>query len=157
MIVVVLLLVVAGVGGYFWMNSSKTTPVVTEKKKVIKQVDLSTQPEWVQKLDVTITKGKSPNGLNNFTFKVSGMPKGMVSTLSYIAQYETATKGSQGALSTTPIKVDGAETYSKTIDFGTCSTKSCVRHDGVTSVDLELNFTTTSGDSSAWSKSLELK
>jgi hypothetical protein len=82
------------------------------------------------------------------------MPKGLVSTLSYVAQYETANKGSQGALSTTPLKINGEETFSKTIDFGTCSTKSCVRHDGVTSVDLELDFTTTSGDQPVWSKSI---
>jgi hypothetical protein len=117
----------------------------------IQKVDLTTQPDWVQKLVVTGKKGRSSNGLDNFTLTVSGVST-TVETLTYIAQYQTANKGVQGALGMTPQKVvDGK--FSKTIDLGTCSTKSCVRHDGVTTVDVELDFS----GGSVWTGSVELK
>lgn len=133
-------------------NSPTPTPAVG-----IKKVDLASQPEWVQKLTVTAKKGVSANGLNNVTVKASGMPAGLVQTLGYVLQYETTNKGTQGALSTTPLTINGATEFTKTIDLGTCSTKSCVRHEGVASVDLELDFTTSSGDQFAWSGTLNLQ
>lgn len=127
-----------------------------QTQTAIKKVDLSTQPQWVQDLKVTLTTGRSANGLKSFTFKVDGMPKDLVSNVNYVVQYETTNKGAQGALSTKPIEVNGATTLSRTVDFGTCSTKTCVTHDGVTSVDLELDFTTTSSDQFTWTKTLDL-
>ncbi len=136
----------------------KSLPSKTSKTAVpeIKKVDLSTQPDWVQKLVVTAVSGRSGNGLKNVTFKVSNLPRATVSTVNYVVQYQTANKGSQGALSTRPLDVNGATEFSKTIDFGTCSTKSCVTHDGVTAIDLELDFTTSDSSQFIWSKSLPL-
>lgn len=154
---IIAFVVLVGIVGFVLLNRPKETPKVEEKKaeSMIKKVDLSTQPEWVQKLEVTATKGTSANGLKNVTVKVTGMPKDLVTSVNYIVQYETANKGSQGALSTKPIDVAGKTEFFKTIDFGTCSTKSCVTHEGVTAIELELDFTATSG-SFIWSKTLPL-
>lgn len=139
-----------------WQNSQSQPTKPAAPVSMIKKVDLSTQPQWVQMLKVVAKKGVSGNGLANVTVSIDGMPEGLVSTLSYVIQYQTSNKGTQGALSTTPIKINGATTLSRTIDLGTCSTKSCVRHDGVTSVEVELDFTTTSGDSPIWTNTLSL-
>lgn len=148
------------VGGYFLVKSQFDTPAppsaapVDTAPTLAKKIDLSTQPPWVQKLNVTAKPGKSPNGLDNFTIDIEGMPTGMVKSFTYVASYDTTNKGSQGVLATKPIVIDGATSYIKTIDLGTCSTKSCVKHEGVKSVDLELDFTTTAGDLPMWSKTL---
>ena len=132
-------------------------PVVTQNPAPeIKKVDLSTQPEWVQKLEVTAVRGRSNNGLQNVTFRITGIPRALVSNINYVVQYQTANKGSQGALSTKPIEVGGSTEVSKTIDLGTCSTKSCVTHDGVTAIELELDFTTSDGSQFSWSKTIPL-
>lgn len=156
--IVIFLLVV--VGGYFIYQKSQIKPteppVVTGPEATVKKIDLSTQPEWVQKLDVTAKKGRSANGLDNVTVTVKGIPQGLVTGVTYVMQYQTTNKGTQGALASKPIEVTGTS-FTKTIDLGTCSTKSCVRHDGVTSIDLELDFRTTSGNQPVWEKTLDLK
>ena len=140
-------------------QKSQVKPVVPVAPVVpaVTHVDLSTQPEWVQKLEVTAKKGQSANSLENVTVTVKNIPKGMVDSVNYVIQYQTSNKGAQGALSSKPVDVSGATTFTKTVDLGTCSTKSCVRHDGVTSVDLELDFTTSDGSTPVWSKTLEVK
>lgn len=154
-IVLVIFVVVAGL--LVWQKSQvkiEPKPEITETG--IKMIDLSTQPEWVQRLVVAAKKGSSANGLANFTLSVSGLPQGMVASYTYIVQYETSNKGTQGALAMTPIKVDGVTQFSKTIDLGTCSTKSCVRHDGVSAVEVELDFKTTDGGTPIWTGKVNL-
>ena len=140
-------------------QKSQVKPVVPVAPVVpaVTHVDLSTQPEWVQKLEVTAKKGQSANSLENVTVTVKNIPKGMVDSVNYVIQYQTSNKGAQGALSSKPVDVSGAITFTKTIDLGTCSTKSCVRHDGVTSVDLELDFTASDGSSPVWSNTINLR
>ncbi len=150
-----------GICGFLiWQKSQTKLPPAkvktAQEAEGIKMVDLSTQPEWVQKLDVTAVTGRSANGLKNVTITAKGMPAGQVSTIDYVVEYQTTNKGSQGSLSSQPVEINGATTFSRTIDFGTCSTKSCVVHKGVTSVDVELDFTTTSGDKATWTKTLPL-
>lgn len=155
--IVIFLLVL--VGGYLIYQKSQAKPTetpTTESETMVRKIDLSTQPKWVQDLDVTAKKGKSANGLDNVTVTVRGIPTGTVTGVTYVMQYQTTNKGTQGALSSKPIEVTGTS-FTKVIDLGTCSTKSCVRHDGVTSIDLELDFTTTSGDQPIWEKVLDLK
>lgn len=158
-IVVGVVLLLVAVAGFLVWQKSQVKPVLapTQSATEIKKIDLSTQPEWVQKLDVSTKKGVSANGLENVTVTVKGIPKGLVDSVSYVIQYQTTNRGAQGALSSKPVDVSGATTFTKTIDLGTCSTKSCVRHEGVTAVDLELDFTTSSGDKPTWSKTLDLK
>ena len=152
---IAVLLFIAGL--IIWQKSQvKPTPSPTQSTTQIKKVDLSTQPKWVQDLVVTAKKGRSANSLDNVTLSVSGLPKNLVNSVDYVIQYQTTNKGTQGAMSTIPVPLNGATTFSRTIDLGTCSTKSCVRHDGVTSVDIELDFTTTSGDKPLWTKTLSL-
>lgn len=153
------LLLLASGGFLVWQKSQANTPAETESTggTGIRKIDLSTQPEWVQKLVVSARKGTSANGLENVTFTVNGMPKGLVESFTYVLSYQTTNKGTQGALSTKPVEINGAETASKTVDLGTCSTKSCVRHEGVTAVELELDFSDSNGGSPAWSGLLELK
>lgn len=163
-----LLLAIAGIIGMLlviggikvWYQGGNVSSSVVKENKVensssfeetIKQIDLKTQPEWVQNLKVTGKKGRSPNGLENFTLSVSGIPSS-VESLTYVVQYQTANKGMQGALGMTPQRVINGQ-FTKTIDFGTCSAKSCVYHEGVTSVDIELNFS----DSSVWTGHIDLK
>lgn len=148
---IVLLLIILGVVA--WQKSQVKTTSST-KETTIKKVDLSTQPKWVQMLKVIATKGVSANGLANMTLTVDGMPKDLVTSLSYVVQYDTSNKGTQGALST--VKINGATTFTKVIDFGTCSTKTCVRHEGVNSVEVELDFTTTSGETFTWTNTITL-
>lgn len=145
--VVLLLVVVAGV---FFVFQQPKPAVKTEEKQEfsIKKVDLAKQPEWVQKLKVTGKKGQSANGLNNVTLSVTGIE---AASLTYVLEYQTSNKGTQGALAMSPQSVSDGK-FTKTIDFGTCSTKSCVRHDGVTSVTVELDFS----DSSIWTGSVSL-
>ena len=154
------MVVLVGVAGLLIWQKSQTKPLVvstTLQESMVKKVDLSTQPEWVQKLEVTVKKGVSANSLQNITITVKGLPKDKVNSVNYVIQYQTSNKGAQGALSSKPINVSGATTFTKTIDLGTCSTKSCVRHDGVTSVDLELDFAVSDGSTPVWSKTLDLK
>ena len=153
------LVLLLGIGFIIWQKSQVQVPAkpTTTAKREIKKIDLTTQPDWIQKLSVTVVPGRSANGLNNFTFKIANLPAAKVLTLSYVAQYDTTKYGSQGSLSFTPIDVSGKSEYSKTIDLGTCSTKSCVRHDGVTAVDLELTFTTNSDQDGLWTGNLPLK
>lgn len=150
-IAVVILVIIAGI---LILQKSLVRPAIVPKPEVtdtgIKKVDLSTQPEWVRQLKVSGRKGSSPNGLDNFTLTASGIDSG-VSTVTYIVQYQTSNKGVQGALGMSPQEVsDGV--FSKTIDLGTCSTKSCVRHDGVTEVEVELDFS----DGSIWTGDISL-
>lgn len=149
-----IVLVLVGISGWLVYQKSQVKPVVLPEPSAVKKVDLSTQPDWVQKLDVTARKGQSANGLENVTVLVKGLVK--VETVNYVLQYQTSNKGAQGALSSKPIAVTGT-TFTRTIEFGTCSTKSCVRHEGVTSIDLELDFTTSDGSKPSWSKILDLK
>lgn len=142
-----IILVLIAISGWLVYQKSQVKPVVL-------RVDLSTQPEWVQKLGVTARKGQSANGLENVTILVKGLVD--VETVNYVLQYQTSNKGAQGALSSKPIAVTGT-TFTKTIDLGTCSTKSCVRHEGVTSIDLELDFTASNGSKPTWSKTFNLK
>lgn len=138
-------------------NSSANKPsAVVSEVPVVKKVDLSTQPEWVRNLVVTASSGRSANSLKNITLKTEGIPSGMVSSVEYVIQYETTNRGAQGALSSKPISVNGATSFSKTIDLGTCSTKSCVTHDGVTNIDVELNFNSSSGDQFSWSGTISI-
>jgi hypothetical protein len=115
-------------------NPKQEAPVESN----IKKVDLATQPEWIQKLKVTAKKGTSSNSLSNFTLTVDGVSS-EAKSLTYVIEYQTTNKGVQGALGMSPQTIKGT-TFTKTIDLGTCSTKSCVRHDGVTSVNIELDF-----------------
>lgn len=131
--------------------AASNTPTAPQLQKV----DMASQPEWVQKLEVTATKGRSPNGLANVTVDVTGIPAKLVNTVDYVLQYQTTNKGSQGALSTKPLALNGATTWSKTIDLGTCSTSTCIDHQGVTSVDLEIDFNTSDGRF-VWSNTLPL-
>lgn len=151
--VIVFLVVV--IGFVVWQKSQvKPVPVESPAGVEVKKVDLSTQPEWVRKLNIKAVKGRSANGLENVTIKVNGLVD--VQSLNYVLQYQTTNKGAQGVLSTKPVEVGGATFWTKVIDLGTCSTKSCVRHDGVTVVDLELDFTTSSGDHPTWTGTLSL-
>jgi hypothetical protein len=137
--------VVCVVVSFIIFNKPQEIPQVEEKKEtLIKEVDMAAQPEWVQNLQVTTKRGISANGLKNVTFVVKGMPEGVVENLNYIVQYQTSNKGSQGAMSTKPIEIGGKTEYAKTVDFGTCSTKTCVHFDGVTEIELELDFVTAS-------------
>lgn len=153
-------ILVLAIGVIIWQKSQvkplPPTPVPTPAVEV-KKIDLTTQPEWVQKLEVTAKKGYSANSLENVTVTVKNIPKGMVDSANYVIQYQTTNKGAQGALSSKPVDISGATTFSKTIDLGTCSTKSCVRHEGVTSVDLELDFIASDDSTPVWSKTLDLK
>lgn len=152
-IIIGIVLVLVGISGWLVYQKSQVKPVALPESPAVKKVDLSTQPEWVQKLDVTARKGQSANGLENVTIFVKGLVN--VEAVNYVLQYQTSNKGAQGALSSKPITVTGT-TFTKTIDLGTCSTKSCVRHEGVTSVDLELDFTTSDGSKPTWSKTVSL-
>lgn len=155
-IIVVLIGIAAAI---IWQKSQVKPSSITPATQTatIKKVDLATQPEWIQKLTVTAKKGVSPNGLANVTITASGMPAGLVQSFDYVIQYQTTNKGTQGALSTRSIGVSGSSTtLTKTIDLGTCSTKTCVRHDGVTSVDIELDFATSSGQFT-WTGTIALK
>lgn len=147
------------VGFLIWQKSQLKLPEkgTPASEVTVKKVDLASQPQWVQKLDVSAKKGVSANGLENVTVTVKNIPQGLVDSVSYVIQYQTTNKGAQGALSSTPVMVSGATTFTKTIDLGTCSTKSCVRHEGVTAVDLELDFITTAGDKPTWSGTLQLQ
>ncbi len=143
-IIIGVVLVLVGISGWLVYQKSQVRPVVLPEPLAVKKIDL----------DVTARKGQSANGLENVTVLVKGLVK--VETVSYVLQYQTSNKGAQGALSSTPVVVSGATTFTKTIDLGTCSTKSCVRHEGVISVDLELDFTTSDGSKPTWFKTINL-
>lgn len=151
----VILLLVIGLGFIIWQKSQvKVTPAVAPVESAIKKVDLTTQPEWVQKLEVSAISGRNPqNGLKTYTITVKGLPKDSISTLSYVIQFITTNRGSQGDFSSKPIELNGDTEYKHTGDFGTCSTKSCVVWDGVKQIDVELDFS----DSSLWTGTLDLK
>lgn len=156
--VVVVILLIAGL---FWKNSqnSKATPTpkpeYVQQESSIQMVDLKTQPEWVQNLQVFAEKGRSANGLENFTLKIAGLDEG-VEGITYTIEYQTTDKGIQGTFSSKPVETDGkSEVTLKTIDLGTCSTKSCVRHTGVNELIIQLDFTTSKG-TATWTGKISL-
>ncbi|MCL4389927.1 MAG: hypothetical protein M1484_01315 [Patescibacteria group bacterium] len=158
-IAAVIIVLVGAVGLMVYQKSQvkpAATPSAVSTSPTVAKVDLSTQPAWVQNLEVTAKKGRSANGLDNVTVTVTGIPANTVSGVTYVMQYQTTNKGTQGALSMTPIDLTGRTTFSKAIDLGTCSTSSCVRHEGVTSVDLELDFVALDGSKPVWEKTLDL-
>ncbi len=155
-VVGVLLLVMVVV---IFLKSQTSTPKPVARNipttPQVQRVDLDSQPEWVKQLEVSVTRGRSPNGLANVTVKVVGIPEGLVDSVDYVLQYQTSNKGSQGALSTKSLELKGATTWSKTIDLGTCSTNTCIDHQGVTAVDLEVDFNTSEGRF-VWTNTIEL-
>jgi hypothetical protein len=159
-VIVICVLVLAGYlfFRFFVSKNPSQSPVTSQAPQAptIKKVDLSTQPDWVKKLVVTATGGRSANSLRNVTIKADGFPAGEVNSVEYVIQYETTNRGAQGALSSKPTMVNGATSFTKTIDLGTCSTKTCVTHDGVTNVDVELDFNSSSGDQFSWSGTLPI-
>lgn len=76
----------------------------TSQAVAIKKVDLSTQPDWVKKLVVTASGGRSANSLRNVTIKADGFPTGEVNSIEYVIQYETTNRGAQGALSSNQLE-----------------------------------------------------
>jgi len=157
----VVVLLVVGIGLIIFQKSQVKAPVTKPAANgdeiTIKKVDMASQPEWVQKLVVKVTGGTNPkNGLKTITITADGMPEGLVRSYNYVAQFETANLGTKGGLSFTPLEINGAKLLTKTFDLGSCSTKSCVRYDGVKEINLELDFTTTSGDQFTWSKVVPL-
>lgn len=157
--VLVILLVI--IGAIFWQKSSVKTQAPPQVHTA-KKVDMASQPEWVQKLAVTAVKSLrgGERGLDKVKVSLEGIPPGIVSTLTYTMSYSYKTPqgdGSGGFFTDTPIKVDGATAFSRSFDFGTCSTRSCVRHDGVTSLDVEIDFITKDGASPIWSGTVEIK
>lgn len=158
-VVVIIALVVLG---FFWKNSQNTSATPTPKPEYVQQessiemVDLKTQPQWVQDLKVSAKRGKSPNGLENFTLSIAGLDKG-VTGITYTIEYQTTDKGIQGTFSSKPVETLGkTEVILKTIDLGTCSTKSCVRHNGVKELIARFDFETK--DSSAvWTGTIPLE
>ncbi len=149
---IVVLLLVGILGFMFWQKSQMKAPVPVVEP-TIKKVDLSTQPAWVQKLNVSAVSGRNPkNGLKTYTVTVQGLPKDSISTLSYVIQFMTTNKGSQGDFSSKPIELNGVSEYKHTGDFGTCSTKSCIVWEGVKQLDVELDF----NDSSVWTGTVSL-
>lgn len=156
---------VASLALIVWQKSQVQAPApksTTNNALTVKKVDLSSQPEWVRKLEVSAVKGvgRGERGLDNVKVIINNIPSGMVSSLTYTIAYTYKTKdgdASGGFFSSTPVSLDGATTFTRTFDFGTCSTKSCVRHTGVTAMDIEFDFTTSSGDQPIWSKTVELQ
>ena len=154
-LIVILVLVL---GSIVWQKSQIKEPEPAGAREAgtkTRKVDLSSQPDWVQNLQVIVTKGKSKNGLENFTFKVTGIPLNTAKTLAYTAYFDTSNRGTQGASSTEPIDLVGATEFSKTIDLGTCSA-TCSAFQGVKSIDLELSFGSVADKEFFWSKSLEI-
>ncbi len=153
-IIIAVVLVIGVIIGFFvWKNSSSQTPApkpeYVQQESTIEMVDLKTQPKWVQDLEVTAKKGKSGNGLDNFVLTMTGLDP-TVTGVTYSIEYQTEGKGIQGAFSSKPIDPEGEADFSlKSIDLGTCSTKSCVRHTGVTELTVRLDFTTKDG-AAAW-------
>lgn len=145
---VILVLVI--IGGFFFWKNSQTPPPAPEPEYIqqqssIQMIDLKTQPKWVQDLKVTAKGGKSSNGLDNFTLTMSGLdPK--VTGVTYSIEYETTDKGIQGTFTSKPLNPEGETDYTlKTIDLGTCSTKSCVKHTGVKELTAQFDFMTLDG------------
>lgn len=149
-IIGVIVLVIAAVVVFFWWRNSQAAtpapePEYQQQTSSIQMIDLSTQPKWVQDLKVTAQRGKSPNGLENFALTLNGLDKS-VTGITYTIEYQTTDKGIQGTFSTKPVDPEGEATYTlKTMDLGTCSTKSCVKHDGVTELIIQLDFQTSDG------------
>lgn len=141
------------------LNKSVPTKVASVRQARI--VDLKSQPEWVQKLEVKAVKGlrKGVRGLDNVTIIVQGMPQGLVSSLTYTMSYPyqgSQSEATGGFFTDTPVKIEGKTDFRKTFDFGTCSTKSCVRHDGVTKMEIEIDFVTNDDEEPVWSNTVEV-
>lgn len=145
----VVLVIVAFVGFFWWKGSQTSAPApeseYIQQESSIQMVDLKTQPKWVQDLKVSAVRGKSSNGLENFVLTMSGLDP-TVSGITYTIEYQTTDKGIQGTFSSKPVDPEGETEFSlKTMDLGTCSTKSCVRHTGVKELTIQLDFTTKAG------------
>lgn len=143
------ILLVLVVGFMVWKNSQTPPPApkpeYQQQESSIQMVDLKTQPKWVQDLEVSAKRGKSANGLENFTLTMAGLDPS-VTAVKYSIEYQTTDKGIQGTFSQTPVKTEGKQDLTlRTMDFGTCSTKSCVKHTGATELVIQLDFTTSKG------------
>lgn len=159
---VAVLLLILGI--IFWQKSqvkSNGQTVSQDNSHSVKKVDMASQPKWVQDLSVSAVKGihKGTRGLDNVVVTINNIPEGMVDSLTYTMSYsyQGGQGGSGGFFTDTPVKLTTPTSFARTFDFGTCSTNSCVRHDGVSSLDVEIDFTTTKGDQPVWSGTVPVK
>lgn len=78
------------------------------------------------------------------TLQVKNIPKGTKS-IDYELSYQTASQGLQGVIGTIELKKNELE-LKKTLTLGTCSSGTCVYHQVVGKVRLNLRFTGNYGD-----------
>lgn len=83
-------------------------------------------------------KLEKATGGQEVVLSIRGIPTGTTS-VDYELSYQTEKQGLQGVIGT--IKVDGQDSYEKQLTLGTCSSGTCVYHQVVGKIKLNLRFT----------------
>lgn len=146
-LVLVALLVGTGVVVYKVISSFKAQPAPAAEEKLSEELPL------VDTL-VTVNVTKSRVKDNTIILSISGL-SGKYSAVAYELSYDS--QGVTQGVTTKPLDVSGKDTFVRDdIYLGTCSRNVCRPHLGVKKVSLVLEFTSTSGKKSQFSKDYDL-
>jgi len=104
-------------------------------------------------VEVNLVKSTAKD--NSVVITVTGMASRFV-TIGYELQYESGGVGKGVTSGSKPLDVTGQDEFEREIYLGTCSKNVCKPDLGVSSVTLVLEFTSTAGTKSQFSKEFEL-
>lgn len=135
-IVVIVLLVVAG-----FMFSKNKNQSADQSKKSAMEEETEVIPTVDSSVKVTV---EAMNAKKDLMLKITGIPNGTES-VEYIISYNTAAQGLQGLNGIVSVDSGDSEVEKK-LTVGTCSSGSCVYHDVVGDIKVELKFTGSYGD-----------
>lgn len=129
---IILIVLLIGAVFMFTRNSDETTKQATEETEEEKI-------EVIPTVDSSVKVGIEPeNGNKDVVLTIAGIPEGTES-IEYIISYDTAEQGLQGLNGI--VSVDSGENeVEKKLTVGTCSSGTCVYHDVVGDIKVELKF-----------------
>ena len=133
---IVVVLIIVGI--FYFMNKRTQTQTnkdqgVTPTEALIPTVDSSVK--------VTLEPSK---GNKEVTLTLEGIPQN-TNTIEYSLSYMTKSQGLQGLIGTITTS-SGESSYEKSLTLGTCSSGTCVYHEVVGNIKMELKFSGSYGD-----------
>jgi hypothetical protein len=138
LIIIFLFLTILIISGLVIKNSNKPQSTTSPEPEATPTIVLPTISEDI-KVDLIPRSDK-----RSVTLKISGITD-EIEMIEYELTYLTASKLARGVLGRIAVETNEISITRDDIVLGTCSSGSCVYDEGVTSIDLTLKFTTTSG------------
>ena len=137
--IILIILVVVLIGGLiFFLTRSKNNSPIQEQEVTPTETVIPT-------VDSSVKVSLNPRNSNKeVTLELEGITQN-TTTVEYALSYMTQSQGLQGLIGTINLD-DGESTYEKELTLGTCSSGTCVYHQVVGSIKVELKFTGSYGD-----------